>query len=109
MGIRQFRRSGPIVAARFQLHTEGFFQFISTPGIEPTNNLAEQAIRFVAIHRKITQGTRGIKGQQWCERIWTVIGTCAQHGKSAFQFLVEAIERHLAGQSAPSLVFCDSS
>lgn len=34
---------------------ESYFRFITTPGIEPTNNLAEQAIRFVVIDRRITQ------------------------------------------------------
>ena len=32
--------------------------FITTPGVEPTNNLAEQAIRFVVIDRMVTQGSR---------------------------------------------------
>jgi len=57
---------------------EAYFRFITTPGIDPTNNLAEQAIRFVVIDRHITQGTRSEKGRRWCERIWTVIATCAQ-------------------------------
>ena len=34
-----------------------YFRFITTPGVEPTNDLAEQAIRFVVIDRRITQGT----------------------------------------------------
>ncbi len=51
--------------------------YITTPDIEPTNNLAEQAIRFVVIDRRITQGTRGESGRQWCECIWTAIATCA--------------------------------
>ena len=33
-------------------------QLISTPGVDPTNNLVEQALRFVTIDRHITQGTR---------------------------------------------------
>ena len=52
-----------------------------------TNNLAEQAIRFVVIDRHITQGTRSEKGRRWCERIWTVMATCAQQGRAVFQFL----------------------
>ena len=56
---------------RFYQHTESYFRFITTPGVEPTNNLAEQAIRFVAIHRRLTQGTRSESGQTWCEHIWT--------------------------------------
>ena len=50
------------LAKRFEEHGENYFRFITTPGVEPTNNLAEQAIRFVVIDRLITQGTRSEKG-----------------------------------------------
>ncbi len=63
------------LATRFRENGEAYFRFITTPGIDPTNNLAEQAIRFVVIDRHITQGTRSEKGRRWCERIWTVIAT----------------------------------
>ena len=89
---------------RFEQHGEAYFQFITTPGIEPTNNLAEQSIRFVVIDRLITQGTRGEAGRQWCERIWTVLATCAMQGRSAYEFLVEAVEKKFQGQTAPSLL-----
>lgn len=92
------------LADRFLAHGESFFTFITTPGIGPTNNLAEQAIRFVAIHRRMTQGTRGRAGQTWCERIWTAVATCAQQGRSLFEYLTEAVHAHFEGKSAPSLV-----
>jgi transposase len=92
------------LAQRFRKHGEAYFRFVTTPGIEPTNNLAEQAIRFVVIDRHVTQGTRGETGQQWCERIWTVIATCAQQGRSVWDFLCAAIEAHFTGTKAPSLL-----
>jgi transposase len=82
---------------RFCNHFDSFFTFITTPGIEPTNNLAEQAIRFVAIHRRITQGTRAASGQTWCERIWTAIATCAQQHRSVFEYLTEAVSAYIRG------------
>jgi transposase len=88
---------------RFYQHTESYFRFISTPNVEATNNLAEQVIRFVAIHRRLTQGTRGAWGQTWCERIWTIIATCAQQGRSVFGYLLEALLAHFACRPAPSL------
>lgn len=92
------------LADRFVAHGDSYFRFITTPNVEPTNNLAEQAIRFVAIHRRFTQGTRGDAGQRWCERIWTVVTTCAQQGRSAFHFLYEAVMAHFQGDPAPSLL-----
>ena len=92
------------LAKRFREHGEAYFRFITTPGIEPTNNLAEQAIRFIVIDRRITQGTRSETGRRWCERIWTVIATCAQQGRSAFQFLLDSVQAHLCGTPPPSLM-----
>lgn len=96
------------LAKRFREHGAAYFRFITTPGVEPTNNLAEQAIRFVVIDRKLTQGTRGEAGQRWCERIWTAIATCTQQGRSVFDFLQRAMHAHLMGHPAPPLL-CDSS
>jgi transposase len=89
---------------RFIDHFESYFRFITTPGIEPTNNLAEQAIRFVAIHRRITQGTRSPAGQTWCERIWTIIATCEQQGHSLFHYLCDTVQQYLSGRPVRSLV-----
>jgi transposase len=96
------------LAKRFEKHGESYLRFITTPGIEPTNNLAEQAIRFVVIDRQITQGSRSAAGRRWLERIWSTMATCEQHGRSAFQFLVDSVQAHFHGRPAPSLRF-DSS
>ena len=74
------------------------------PGVEPTNNAMEQRMRFVAIDRKITQGTRGERGRRWCERMWTVLATCAQQGRSAFEFLYHSIVAYFTKQPSPSLL-----
>jgi transposase len=97
------------IRQRFYQHAESYLTFLTTPGIEPTNNLAEQAIRFVAIHRRITQGTRGEKGQRWCERIFTVIATCEQQGRSVFDYLCNTIAAHFECRPAPSLAAADTS
>jgi transposase len=92
------------MAKRFREHGEGYFRFITTPGLAPTNNLAEQAIRFVVIDRHITQGTRSEAGQSWCERIWTVVATCSQRGWSVLEFLGQAVQAYFDKQPGPSLV-----
>ena len=92
------------LAERFRKHGDAYFRFITTPGVEPTNNLAEQAIRFVVIDRKITQGTRSETGQRCSERMWTVVATCRQEGRSVFEYLREAVNAHFHGQPIPSLL-----
>jgi transposase len=92
------------LANRFRTHGEAYFRFITTPGVEPTNNLAEQAIRFVVIDRYITQGTRSEKGRLWSERIWTVLATCTSQGRNAFDFICQSIQAHFSDQPFPSLL-----
>ena len=98
------RREARNLAKRFRLHGDAYFRFMTTPGVEPTNNLAEQAMRFVVIDRRITQGTRGPRGRQWCERIWTAIATCAQQARSVFEYLRDAVIDHFQALPIPSLL-----
>jgi transposase len=92
------------LAHRLEKHGASSFRCLTTPGVEPTNNLAEQAIRFVVLDRLMTQGTRSDAGNRWCERIWTVIATCAQQGRSVFAYLELAVGAWFAGTEAPSLL-----
>jgi len=92
------------MAKRFAKHGQAYFEFVTTPEVEPTNNLAEQAIRFVVIDRHVTQGTRGEAGRRWCERIWTVIATCAQQGRSVFEYLYSAVAAFFQGTAIPPLL-----
>ncbi len=92
------------MAQRFRDHGKAYFEFITTPGIDPTNNLAEQAIRFIVIDRYITQGTRSDRGRTASERIWTVIATCAMQGRSAFDFIRQALHAHWHNKLPPFLV-----
>lgn len=92
------------MAKRLRQHGAAYFTFITSPGVEPTNNLAEQAIRFVVIDRHITQGTRSEGGNRWSERIWTVIATCAAQGLSVYEFLAASIQTFWDGLPQPSLV-----
>ena len=97
-------RQAQNLADRFIKRGDAYFRFITTPGVEPTNNLAEQAIRFVVIDRYITQGTRSEKGRAWSERIWTVLATCASQGRNAFDFIYQSIQAHFSDQPFPSLL-----
>jgi len=108
--LKQVRRPPPeaegrTLAKRFRgRKADSYFTFLTRPGVEPTNNLTEQAIRFIVIDRRITQGTRGESGMRWCERAWTVVATCAQQGRRVFDFFLEALQAHLSGHPSPSLL-----
>jgi transposase len=99
------RAEAQTLADRFRGgQADNYFRFLTTPGIEPTNNQTEQAIRHIVIDRHITQGTRGSRGQRWCERVWTMIATCRQQKRHVFEFFCNAINAHFRQETAPSLL-----
>jgi transposase len=101
---KEQKREAQNMAARFRKHATAYFQFITTPGMDPTNNVAEQAIRFIVIDRHVTQGTRSAKGRRANERLWTVIATCALQGRSAFAFILQAVQAYFHDEPPPSLL-----
>ena len=101
---KELKRHAKNMASRFRKHGESYFTFITTPGMDPTNNIAEQAVRFIVIDRHVTQGTRGEAGRKTAERLWTVVGTCQLQGRSAFNFILAAVHAYFLGQPAPSLL-----
>jgi len=92
------------MAKRFRERGQAYFEFVTTPNVEPTNNIAEQAIRFVVIDRRITQGTRGESGRRWCERIWTTLATCNRTGRDVLDFLHQSLLTHWHSIPPPSLL-----
>lgn len=92
------------LAQRLKQHGKEYFTFITHPQIDPTNNVAERALRFCVINRRITQGTRSCAGREWCQRIWTVLATCAQQERRAFRFIHQTVIAHFRGEKTPSLM-----
>jgi transposase len=83
---------------------QGYFLFLERDGVPPTNNGTEQAIRFVVIDRRVTQGTRSDAGMRFCERVWTVVATCNRHKRSVFQFFLDAVNANYASTPYPKLI-----
>jgi hypothetical protein len=80
------QREAKLIAKRLSEWEEEYFRFIEC-GIEPTNNAAELAIRQTVLDRVVTQGSRGIKGNEWHERFWTVLTTCGLQNISVMNYL----------------------
>lgn len=78
--------------------------FIDVPGVEPTNNDAERTIRQYVIWRKTSFGTQTDRGNEFVERILTVIATRKRQGLKAYEYLVETMTAHLRGERVPTLM-----
>lgn len=78
--------------------------FVETENLQPTNNAAEQAIRFGAIYRKTSFGTHSPEGSRFVERMLTVVATLRQQDRNVLEYLTTAVVAHRRGQPPPSLV-----
>lgn len=63
------------------------FTFVIHPGVEPTNNRAERAIRGHVVQRKIIGTLRNNKGTSIHERLMTVLATWSQQRLDSLQML----------------------
>jgi len=83
---------------------EALWTFCEIQGIDPTNNVAERALRHAVIMRKIQLGTQSEKGSRWIERICSVRETCRLQDRSPLAYLIDAATAAHHRLPAPSLV-----
>ena len=72
---------------RIRKYSGEWLTFLDHPGVAPTNNLAEQALRAVVILRKLTFGSRSKAGAKRLGTMMTVIETAKRQGKNVLTFL----------------------
>ena len=80
------------------------WSFARYPGVEPTNNAAEQALRPAVLWRKGSFGTHSPAGSRFAERMLTVSATCRQQGRDLLDFLTQATQAARLGTLPPSLI-----
>ena len=80
------------------------WMFLDHPQGEPTNNVAERALRHAVIWRKLSFGTQSAAGSRFVETLLSVIETCRQQQRDVFAFVTQAVEAHFSHRPAPSLL-----
>ena len=78
--------------------------FVRVPGVEPTNNAAERALRPGVLWRKGSFGSHSAAGSRFAERMLTVAATLKQQHRNIVDYVTLACEASLRGESAPSLL-----
>jgi transposase len=79
------------------------WSFAKHPGVEPTNNHAERALRSAVIYRKLSLGSQSKDGEQRTARLLSTHTTCRLQHRSLFVYLADAISAHARGDPAPLL------
>jgi transposase len=85
-------------------HFERFFAFLRYEGVEPTNNVAERALRCAVQWRKISFGSRSAQGEVAVARLLTVTRTCRMQNRAPLDYLVNALRSQRNALPIPSLL-----
>lgn len=94
---------GNLARALF-VHHQHFFTFVHEEGVEPTNNVAERALRTAVQWRKIMFGNRSADGERAVARLLTVTRTCQLQQLNTLAYLAAAIRSHRRRHAVASLL-----
>lgn len=78
--------------------------FVDNPGVQPTNNAAERALRRAVLWRKRSFGSQSDDGLRFAERILTTVTTLRQQHRNVLDYLTAACHAQHLGLPAPSLL-----
>jgi transposase len=77
--------------------------FSEKPGVSPTNNHAERALRSAVIYRKLSLGSQSEDGETRIARLLSAHTTCRIQHRSLFDYLGEVLDHHARGAPIPLL------
>jgi len=71
--------------------SDHWFSFVVVPGLEPTNNRAERALKEPVVQRKIIGTFRNGKGIRIYETMMTLLATWKQRGRNPYEAMAESL------------------
>jgi hypothetical protein len=78
--------------------------FVQTPGVEPTNNAAERALRPAVIWRRTSFGSQSNGGSQFVSRMLTVVTSLKAQHRNVLDFLYQTCAATRLNRPTPSLL-----
>jgi transposase len=79
------------------------WRFARTPGLEPTNNLAERMLRPAVIWRKKSFGSASPAGCRYVERMLSVTETLRLRSHAPLAYLAGAVAAYRRGEATPAI------
>jgi transposase len=77
--------------------------FAAHPGVQPTNNHAERALRGAVIYRKLSLGSQSEPGEKRIARLLSAHTTCRLQRRSLHAYLIDLLGAHARSDPAPLL------
>jgi len=112
--LRQLLEHAATKSKRHRLHRRfannllklwpALWTFITVPGVTPTNNAAERALRGPVIHRKLSHGNQSDDGERFTERSLSASVTCRLQHRSLLAYLRGLLTAHQTGGALPALL-----
>lgn len=106
-GTLRYKPAETLRASLIGKDQQCLFTFLRHPGVQPTNNQAEQSIRFLVIFRKIMFGTRSQSGLKTHSILPSLVLTAMRQGRHPQQFLHTLLTSDTA--IAQSMLYNNSS
>ena len=103
-GKHDFSWQARFLCSDVSARESALWTFVTTEGVEPTNNAAERALRPAVLWRKGCFGADSDDGNIFVARILTVRETCRQQERHLLSFLTETIVAYRNGFSPPTLL-----
>ena len=85
------------LARRLEKDGVSLYTFLCIAGVEPTNNVAERALRAIVVKRKCAFGSVPEAGSRWLVRSFSFKQNCRQQEWPYFEMLRGCISNHLQG------------
>jgi transposase len=79
------------------------WRFARTPGLGPTNNRAERALRPAVVWRKKSFGSSSDAGCRYVERVLSVLQTLRLRGHAPLAYLAGAVAAYRRGEATPAV------
>jgi transposase len=83
---------------------EAMWTFVDHPDVEPTNNVAERALRPAVIWRNTSFGSQSQGGSEFVSRMLTVSSSLTAQGRSVLAFLTQSCQASRLGTTPPTLI-----
>jgi transposase len=103
-GVLFFSGKARALCRDLQKKEVALWRFTQVPGVEPTNNSAERALRHAVLWRRCSFGTDSRRGADFVERILTVTATLRKQGRCVLSYLTAACLAPLNNTPAPPLL-----
>ncbi len=91
LALTPTQRDGVRLKKRYLSIRDNLFLFLEDATVPPTNNASEQALRWSAIFRKVTNGFRSDWGRDLFGAVRSVVNTGQRQGLSPFQAIQRAL------------------